>query len=181
MQLSNKCWAALCHKSCEVCSVVLFFVRKSELSVAAILGRISLPLHEKYLVFGVFGEAGSPSSSFAVGEQPGYCLLTASGRKVLTLLQAIVEDMSPLVALQMGSLVIGGLMNLFTEYTIILEGVLTYETSATEPEEEDNKVFDVEGHGLRNLPKEKLLGALGASFNVHGTVVIKVSKKELVE
>ncbi|KAJ1397857.1 Exocyst component Exo84, C-terminal [Sesbania bispinosa] len=88
---------------------------------------------EKYLVSGVFGEAGSSSSTFAVGEQPGYCLLTTSGRKVLTLLQAIVEDMSPLVALQMGSLVIGGLMNLFTEYTTILERVLTYETSATEP------------------------------------------------
>lgn len=40
---------------------------------------------EKYLVSGVFGGAGS--SALAVGEQPDYCLLTSSGRKVLTLLQ----------------------------------------------------------------------------------------------
>ncbi|KAJ1405590.1 hypothetical protein SESBI_25732 [Sesbania bispinosa] len=44
-----------------------------------------------------------------------------------------------------------------------------------------NKVFDVEGHGLRNLPKEKLLGTPGTSSDVHGTVKIKVSKKELAE
>ena len=36
---------------------------------------------EKYLVSGVFGGAGSST------EQPDYCLLTSSGRKVLTLLQ----------------------------------------------------------------------------------------------
>ncbi|XP_061367495.1 exocyst complex component EXO84B-like [Gastrolobium bilobum] len=82
---------------------------------------------EKYLVSGVFGGAGS--STLAVGEQTEYCLLTTSGRKVLTLLQAIIEDISPLVGLQMGSLVISGLTNLFTEYIIILERGLTNETS----------------------------------------------------
>jgi len=40
---------------------------------------------EKYLVSGVFVGAGS--STLAVGEQHDYCLLTTSGRKVLTLLQ----------------------------------------------------------------------------------------------
>ncbi|XP_027189164.1 exocyst complex component EXO84B-like isoform X3 [Cicer arietinum] len=81
---------------------------------------------EKYLVSGVFGEAGSST------EQPDFCLLTSSGRKVLTLLQAITEDVSPLVALEMGNLVISGLKNLFNEYIIILERALTYETSAME-------------------------------------------------
>ena len=42
--------------------------------------------------------------------------------------QAIVEDISPLVALQMGSSVISGLIDLFREYIIILERALTYET-----------------------------------------------------
>ncbi|GAU36795.1 hypothetical protein TSUD_395030 [Trifolium subterraneum] len=81
---------------------------------------------EKYLVSGVFGGAGSST------EQPNYCLLTSSGRKVLTLLQAIAEDISPLVALEMGNLVISGLKNLFIEYIIILERALTYETSEME-------------------------------------------------
>ncbi|RZB85584.1 Exocyst complex component EXO84A [Glycine soja] len=85
---------------------------------------------EKYLVSGVFVGAGS--SSLAVGEQHDYCLLTTSGRKVLTLLQVIVEDISPLVSLQMGSLVISGITNLLAEYIVILERALTYETSSTE-------------------------------------------------
>ncbi|ESW16857.1 hypothetical protein PHAVU_007G190500 [Phaseolus vulgaris] len=85
---------------------------------------------EKYLVSGVFVGAGS--STLAAGEQHDYCLLTTSGRKVLTLLQAIVEDISPLVSLQMGSLVISGITNLFTEYIAILERALAYETSSTE-------------------------------------------------
>ncbi|TKY52764.1 Exocyst complex component EXO84B [Spatholobus suberectus] len=84
----------------------------------------------KYLVSGVFVGAGS--STLTVGEQHDYCLLTTSGRKVLTLLQAIVEDISPLVSLQMGSLVISGITNLFTEYIIVLERALTHETIATE-------------------------------------------------
>ena len=46
--------------------------------------------------------------------------------------QAIAEDISPLVDLEMGNLVISGLKNLFNEYIIILERALTYETSAME-------------------------------------------------
>ncbi|KEH36788.1 hypothetical protein MTR_2g022500 [Medicago truncatula] len=62
-------------------------VRRSEINAATIL--------EKYLVSGVFGGAGSSK------EQPDYCLLTSSGQNVLTLLQAVAEDISPLVELEM--------------------------------------------------------------------------------
>ncbi|XP_057422978.1 exocyst complex component EXO84B-like isoform X2 [Lotus japonicus] len=88
---------------------------------------------EKFHVSEVF--CGALSLSLTNGAQPDYCLLTASGQKFLTLLQAFVEDTSPLVALEMGGLVIKELMNLFSEYIVILERALTYETSTIE---EDN-------------------------------------------
>ncbi|KAI9122152.1 hypothetical protein K1719_006841 [Acacia pycnantha] len=84
---------------------------------------------ERYLVPGLSG-GGSPSR--AVGQQPEYCLLTSSGRKFWTLLQAIVEDTSPLIDLEMGGSVISGLTKLFLEYVIILERALTYDTSVIE-------------------------------------------------
>ncbi|XP_054804304.1 exocyst complex component EXO84B-like [Prosopis cineraria] len=84
---------------------------------------------ERYLVSGLF-DGGS--SSQAIGQQSEYRLLTSSGRKFITLLQAIVEDISPLIGLQMGSLVIGGLTKLFSEYVVILEQALTYNTSVIE-------------------------------------------------
>ncbi|CAI8602797.1 unnamed protein product [Vicia faba] len=82
---------------------------------------------EKYIVSGVFGEDGSST------EQSDYCLLTSSGRKVQTLLQAIAEDISPLVALEMENLVTSGLKNLFIEYIIILEKALTSEVDQDSP------------------------------------------------
>ncbi|XP_058759137.1 exocyst complex component EXO84B-like [Vicia villosa] len=81
---------------------------------------------EKYIVSGVFGGDGSST------EQSDYCLLTSSGRKVQTLLQAIAEDISPLVTLDMENLVTSGLKNLFIEYIIILESALIYETNEME-------------------------------------------------
>ncbi|KAI4301060.1 hypothetical protein L6164_034377 [Bauhinia variegata] len=84
---------------------------------------------DRYLVSGILGGG---CSSQAVGQQPDYCVLTNSGRKFLTLMQAIMEDISPLVALQMGVPVLSELMNLFSEYIIILERALTYGTNVTE-------------------------------------------------
>lgn len=46
--------------------------------------------------------------------------------------QAIIEDVSPLISLQMGGLVISGLMDLFREYNVMLKRALTSETSVTE-------------------------------------------------
>lgn len=83
----------------------------------------------RYLVSGIVNER---CSSMVVGQQPEYCLLTNSGRKFVTLLQAITEDVSPLVALQMEGSILSGLMNLFTEYIIVLERAITCETNVTE-------------------------------------------------
>ena len=51
---------------------------------------------------------------------------------ILSSLQAIIEDASPLVALQMEGSILSGLMNLFVEYTIILERAITCEKIAAE-------------------------------------------------
>ena len=45
---------------------------------------------------------------------------------------AIIEDIAPLVTLQMGSSVINGIISLFTEYIGILERALTHETIVPE-------------------------------------------------
>ncbi|KAJ7977204.1 Exocyst complex component EXO84B [Quillaja saponaria] len=83
----------------------------------------------RYLASGIFGEG---CFSVVVGQPLQYCLLTNSGRKFLTLLQAITEDVSPLVSLQMGGSVLGELRNLFMEYVVILESALTWDTSMAE-------------------------------------------------
>ncbi|KAK1353310.1 Exocyst complex subunit [Heracleum sosnowskyi] len=64
------------------------------------------------------------SSAVVAGEDLEYCLLTNSGRKFVTMLQTIKEDTSTLVILQMEGSVLKGLMDLFTEYTVILESSL---------------------------------------------------------
>lgn len=56
-----------------------------------------------------------------IGQQPEYCLLTDSGQKFLTLLQGIAKHITCLVSFQMESSILKGLMNLLTEYTLILE------------------------------------------------------------
>lgn len=50
------------------------------------------------------------------GTDEDYCLLTASGRKFVTLIQEVVEDVSPLLHLGMKSSVLQLLAGLFTEY-----------------------------------------------------------------
>ncbi|KAL3517724.1 hypothetical protein ACH5RR_020313 [Cinchona calisaya] len=76
----------------------------------------------RYLVSGILGKR---SSFIVVDNKPEYCLLTNSGRKFVTLFQAITDDSSPLVALQMEVSVLRELMELFSEYIIILEKALT--------------------------------------------------------
>ncbi|WOG81216.1 hypothetical protein DCAR_0100361 [Daucus carota subsp. sativus] len=75
----------------------------------------------RYPASGIFNEQ---SCVVVNGEQLEYFLLTNSGRKFLTMLQAIKEDTSTLVILQMEGAVLKGLMDLFTEYTVILESSL---------------------------------------------------------
>ncbi|KAK3011319.1 hypothetical protein RJ639_012397 [Escallonia herrerae] len=83
----------------------------------------------RYLVSGILGE----ESSSMVGENEAeYCLLTNSGRKFVTLLQATAKDISSLVALQMEDSIFKGLMDLLTEYIVILERALPSKTCVEE-------------------------------------------------
>ncbi|KVI12349.1 hypothetical protein Ccrd_009231 [Cynara cardunculus var. scolymus] len=78
----------------------------------------------RYLVSGMLTKG---SSSMAFEQHPEYCLLTNSGRKFVSLLQAVIEDVSSLVII-LGRSILEELMDLFTEYTLILEKALTNET-----------------------------------------------------
>ncbi|CAK7349319.1 unnamed protein product [Dovyalis caffra] len=80
----------------------------------------------RYLLSGILNES---YSSMVVGERPEYCRLTSSGRKFVTVLQAITGDVTPLVALQLEDSIFRGLMNLFSEYIAILERAITSETN----------------------------------------------------
>ncbi|WCJ38266.1 hypothetical protein M5689_019338 [Euphorbia peplus] len=82
----------------------------------------------RYLVSGILNEG---SSGLVIGQQPEYCLLTNSGRKFVTLLQAITKDVTPLAALQMEGSILVGLSNLFLEYIAILEKALTSEMNVS--------------------------------------------------
>ncbi|KAL8200558.1 hypothetical protein R6Q57_011897 [Mikania cordata] len=79
----------------------------------------------RYLVSGIFIDG---SSSLVSEQHPEYCLLTKSGRKFVSLLQTVIEDLSSLVSV-FGSSILEELMDLFTEYSFLLERALTYETN----------------------------------------------------
>ncbi|RVW53636.1 Retrovirus-related Pol polyprotein from transposon RE2 [Vitis vinifera] len=82
----------------------------------------------RYLVSGILNEE---RPSMAVGQQPKYCLLTNSGRKFVTLLQAITEDVSPLVSLQMEGPILRGLTDLFMVYIASLERAIACQTGGS--------------------------------------------------
>ncbi|KAL8547909.1 hypothetical protein ACS0TY_007281 [Phlomoides rotata] len=67
-----------------------------------------------------------------IDQQPEYFFLTNSGRKFMTLFQFVAEDTSPLVAYQMESSVLKGLVDLFTAYIIVLESAITGDTDVME-------------------------------------------------
>ncbi|CAK9149984.1 unnamed protein product [Ilex paraguariensis] len=83
----------------------------------------------RYLVSGIFCEG---RASVVIGQQLEYCMLTNSGRKFVTLLQAITADLSPLVSLQMEGPILRGLVDLFMEYIVVLERALATDMIATE-------------------------------------------------
>lgn len=76
----------------------------------------------RYLVSGVLTKGGLFAT---VDKRPQYCFLTNSGRKFVTLFQAIAHDGFPVVSLQMEGSILKALMDLFTEYIGILEKGLT--------------------------------------------------------
>ncbi|KAL0304989.1 UNVERIFIED_CONTAM: hypothetical protein Sangu_3058700 [Sesamum angustifolium] len=69
-----------------------------------------------------------------IDQQPECFFLTNSGRKFVTLLQSVAEDVSPLIALQMESSVLKGITDLFTAYIVNLEHILTGETDDVDKE-----------------------------------------------
>ncbi|KAI9182173.1 hypothetical protein LWI28_022759 [Acer negundo] len=83
----------------------------------------------RYLVSEILNEG---EFSMVLEQQSKYCLLTNSGRKFITLLQAIAVDVTPLVTLQMEGSIIRGFMDLFTEYIVIHERAIDSETDVTE-------------------------------------------------
>ncbi|KAF9608148.1 hypothetical protein IFM89_007534 [Coptis chinensis] len=76
----------------------------------------------KYLIPGILKEEASP---MVIGDKMEYCLLTNSGRKLVTLLQATMKEISPLVILQMENLILDGLLQLFKEYIYSLERAIS--------------------------------------------------------
>lgn len=96
----------------------------------------------RYLVSGIL----SSDSYFANSGQPlsEYCLLTSSGRKFITLNQAILEEVFPLIQLQMEGLLLRGLLDLFTEYTSILKSALTNQIEIKEVDSRINIAESVE-------------------------------------
>ncbi|OVA02343.1 hypothetical protein BVC80_9099g143 [Macleaya cordata] len=71
----------------------------------------------KYLISGILKEKASP---IIIGHELEYCLLTNSGRKFASMLQAVMKEVSPLVILQMETSILNGLTDLFREYIEIL-------------------------------------------------------------
>ncbi|KAI4324591.1 hypothetical protein MLD38_030065 [Melastoma candidum] len=89
----------------------------------------------KYLVSGILASRDSAASE---GEYPECCYLSNSGRKLVTLLQAIVEDVSPMLVLQMQTSIFEGLRDIYMEYVALLKEAVTYDLSHNEDPEVDS-------------------------------------------
>ncbi|XP_020275302.1 exocyst complex component EXO84B-like, partial [Asparagus officinalis] len=83
----------------------------------------------KFLSLGILRDM---SSLTGIGDKVEYCLLTSSGRKFVTLMQAIVDDVSPLVVLKLRGSILKGLAGLFSEYICALERAIPPRENATE-------------------------------------------------
>uniref|UniRef100_A0A7N0TP69 Exocyst component Exo84 C-terminal domain-containing protein n=3 Tax=Kalanchoe fedtschenkoi TaxID=63787 RepID=A0A7N0TP69_KALFE len=105
----------------------------------------------RYLVSGILSD-GFPHDGTWVDLE--YCLLTNSGRKFITLLQAVIKDVYPLFALEMDSFIIEGLRNLFMEYISILEGAMTSRSDFPE------------GGGTTNNVAESILQQVSILLNI---------------
>ncbi|XP_009788412.1 exocyst complex component EXO84A-like isoform X2 [Nicotiana sylvestris] len=88
----------------------------------------------RYLVSGILSPDSYSANS---GQLSEYCLLANSGRKFITLSQAILEEVSPLIEMHIEGSLLRGLLDLFTVYTAILESALM---NTTETEEVDSRI-----------------------------------------
>ncbi|XP_060180716.1 exocyst complex component EXO84A-like isoform X1 [Lycium barbarum] len=95
----------------------------------------------RYLVSGIL----SPDIYYTnSGQLSEYSLLANSGRKFITLNQAILEEVFPLIQLHMDGLLLRGLLDLFTEYTAILESALMNQREIEEVDSRTNIAESVE-------------------------------------
>ncbi|PIA45488.1 hypothetical protein AQUCO_01700782v1 [Aquilegia coerulea] len=99
----------------------------------------------KYLIQGILKEEASP---MVIGHSMEYCHLTNSGRKFVTLLQAIMKEVFPLVILQMETSIFDGLLELFKEYIDNLERTI------------QSRAFVVDGNDGRIVQLSILANAL---------------------
>ncbi|XP_047955514.1 exocyst complex component EXO84B-like [Salvia hispanica] len=85
---------------------------------------------DRYYVSGIM----TGTSSAIIDQHPECFYLTNSGRKFVTLFQSVAEEISPLIAFEMESSVLKGIMDLLTAYVVILESAITGDTDAVEKE-----------------------------------------------
>ncbi|KAF5185365.1 Exocyst complex component exo84b [Thalictrum thalictroides] len=99
----------------------------------------------KYLIPGILEEEASPTF---IGHNMEYCHLTNSGRKFVTLLQAIMKEVFPLVILQLETSIFDGLLELFKEYIDNLERTI------------QSRAYVVDGNDGRIIQLSALANAL---------------------
>lgn len=85
---------------------------------------------DRYYVSGIL----TGTSSAIIDQHPECFFLTNSGRKFVTLFQSVVEEISPLIAFEMESSVLKGIVDLLTAYVVILESAITGDADAMEKE-----------------------------------------------
>ncbi|XP_042014594.1 exocyst complex component EXO84B-like isoform X2 [Salvia splendens] len=85
---------------------------------------------DRYYVSGIL----TGRSSATIDQHQECFYLTNSGRKFVTLFQSVAEEISPLIAFEMESSVLKGIVDLLTAYVVILESAITGDTDAMEKE-----------------------------------------------
>ncbi|KZV15794.1 hypothetical protein F511_02010 [Dorcoceras hygrometricum] len=85
---------------------------------------------DRYLVSGILTERNHG----IIDQLPEYAYLCSSGRKFMTVFQSLVDDVFPMISLQMESSILRGSLDLFVAYIVILESALTGDTDTLQNE-----------------------------------------------
>ncbi|CAN4093202.1 unnamed protein product [Withania somnifera] len=116
----------------------------------------------RYLVSGILSPDSFCTNSSQLSE---YCLLANSGRKFITLTQAILEGIFPLIQLHMDDLLLRGLLDLFTAYTAILESALMNQTETEAEIEEVDSIINIAESVEQQVSLISNLSELGQLFS----------------